>query len=544
MSQTDTKREPVILRAEDQLLDIPNRTIVEILIENARDRADHPFIEFIPRSDGRDGEPVRITYAQFERRVRAMAAKLAEHGAGRGDTVAILMENSPEWLTIFFAVLGLGGRVVPVNYDFTAEEAEYYVKHAEVRLLVCDDAHRAVADEVAGRCPDLHRVLSIDDDPPRDEDADRVEGFGVEIDPEEIALIMYTSGTSTGRPKGVMMTHRNLYIGPAEFSRVLGVVPEDRILFVTPLFHANALQYACLSALIHGATAQMVQRFSASRFWSDVERLKPSVLWTMGGIVAILMSQPETEEEIAARRHLRVMFGAGIANQFEQALQRITGVLMDCYGLTESAGGTYTPIDGSHVIDMESPAVGLPLRHTEIGIMDDDDNLLGYDEVGEIVFHDLGGNIMAGYLSDDEAQADAVRDGWFHTGDLGKVSSETGFLHFVDRKKDIVRRGGENISSQEIEGIAREHPAIGDCAVVPAPDRVLGEIVKAYVIPSEGEVDVEDLLEFMRQRLAKQKVPEIVEVRSELPRTQTGKIEKFALRRETREQSQDEWRPM
>lgn len=533
---------PAILEPENPLEEIPKRSMVEFLVQHAKDRPDHSFLEFL----GRVGEEVtteKLTYAHFHQQVCRMVLELRERGIGQGDSVAILMRNSPEWLITFFAVIGLRARAVPVNYDFTADEARFYVEHAQVKLLVTKAAHSALAERLQSHCQVLQDVVFCDELGLERHDPVDIQ-LDADIDADDVCLIMYTSGTSTGTPKGVMLTHKNLYIGPAEFSRVLGVTEQDRILFVTPLFHANALQFATMSGLLHGATIQTVDRFSASSFWNDVEYFKPSILWTMGGILSILMSAPENEVERRARGHIRAVFGAGVANTFHAVQERICPVLMDCYGLTETSGGTYTPLDGSHLIDPVAPAVGKPLRHTKVAIMGDDEQFLGLDEVGEIVFEDRNGNIMAGYLGNPEAQAEAVRNGWFHSGDVGFVSSEDGYLHFVDRKKDIVRRAGENISSQEVEAVVREHPKVGDCAVVPFPHKVLGEVVGAYVmLTGDEELDQDELVAFCRERLSRQKVPEVIQIIDELPRTPTGKVEKFALRQRAREEG-DEWRPM
>jgi acyl-coenzyme A synthetase/AMP-(fatty) acid ligase len=332
---------------------------------------------------------------------------------------------------------------------------------------------------------------------------------------------MYTSGTTTGRPKAVASTPQTaMHI---DYQEMFGLTAADRVMVVTPFFHGNGYG-AVLSALLYGASAVFPRRFSASRFWDLVDVHRPTYLYTLAPIVNILMGHsPAYRERTHALRVLVVLGAAGGAAEIER---RMGAPVVDWYGMTEAGMGTYTRLDE----ERRPGSAGRPFPGSGMAILRADGTQAPAGEPGEVVFarSAIG---FTGYLNDDEANAAALDATWFHTGDLGYFDDD-GYFFFLDRKKDIVRRGGENISSMEVEAAMRSHPDVADAAVIAKPDPVLGERVVAFAVAADPAKPpaAESVQRHVAGQLARFKVPEEVFFMDELPRTATGKIEKFRLR--------------
>jgi acyl-CoA synthetase (AMP-forming)/AMP-acid ligase II len=308
-----------------------------------------------------------------------------------------------------------------------------------------------------------------------------------------------------------------------DYVEMLGVSARDRCVFVTPLFHGNA-NGAWTSALLHGASVVFPRRFSAHGFWRLVDLYRPTYLFTLAPILNIVLGLGRSEMEDRHTLRVIVALGAGAAAADIEA--RLRAPVIDWYGMTEAGTGTYTRLGD----ERRRGSAGRPFPSSSMRILREDGTAAAAGEVGEVVFG-LDGIGFTGYVEDAEATAAAVRDGFFLTGDLGYFD-EDDFFYFVDRKKDVVRRGGENISSVEIETVLRRHPAIADVAVVGAPDPLLGERVVAFVVPADEHAPptVDDVRAFGTVELAAFKLPDAVVCVPELPRTATGKVEKFRLR--------------
>ena len=335
--------------------------------------------------------------------------------------------------------------------------------------------------------------------------------------------VLYTSGTTTGRPKAVPMSPELFAGGAVPFEEMFGLDHTDRSLVVTPLFHSNAIGGA-MSALSRGASVVMPRRFSASRFWSLVDLYRPTYFLTLMPILNILMTQPPGPHEKS--HSLRVMIPLGCAPIIEQIEERYGVPCMDWYGMTEAGSGTYTRLDEP----CRPGSVGKPFEGSVLRIFMPDGSEAPTGETGEICF--LRSTIgFRGYVEDPEATEAAISGDWFRTGDLGYLDDD-GYLYFVDRQKDIVRRGGENLSTIEVETALRTHPAVSDVAVVARPDPVLGETVAAFIVVADGcELPTEEGLRVHTEgTLAPYKVPTTIESIEELPRTGNGKVEKFRLR--------------
>jgi len=342
-----------------------------------------------------------------------------------------------------------------------------------------------------------------------------------EVTPGDASTLLYTSGT-TGTPKGVLFSHGSTGIGGRHFIEALGLTPGDVILAVTPLFHGNAWG-AVQTALHAGGTVAFPQAFHASEFWPLVHQTGTTVLYTLGTILAMLLTREPSALERTSP--LRVILGLGAAPIRDQVMRRFeVAHVAECFGSTDAGVVTITPLGAA----WRPGSCGPPVPGVALRILDDDGRPLPPRRAGEIAVRSPAR--LSAYFRDPEATVAALRDGWFLTGDLGFVD-EDGWLYFVDRKRDVIRRGGENVSSVLIEKTLREHPRVVEAAVIGVADPVLGQEIKAFVVAREPLAE-EELRAFAAERLAKFQVPRLWEFRDALPKTATERVEKYKLREE------------
>jgi carnitine-CoA ligase len=491
--------------------------ITELLAERVRTRADHAFI----RHDGR-----RVTYSEFDRLTNRAARAFGGLGVRKGDRVTLALGNSVEYLVAAFGVLKAGAVLHPVNPALGASELSYILGHAEPRVIVAD-----ASSVEAMRSPKLTRppgaVLAAFGTT-ADVALDDLLAHSLEtpvpvtIGTDDGSTLLYTSGT-TGKPKGVLFRHHSTGAAARHFIELLGINADDTVLAVTPLFHGNAWGATC-TALEAGGTVAFPKAFRASEFWPLVHEARATVLYTLGTILAILLAQEPSPLE--RDNPLRVILGLGSAPIREQVIRRFgLADVAECFGSTDAGVVTMTPLGATPRKGSAGPAVpGVTLR-----IVDDAGQSLPARSVGEILIESP--HRMAEYFRDPEQTDEALRAGWFHTGDLGYLD-EDGWLYFVDRKRDVIRRGGENMSSVLIEKTLCEHPAVAEAAVVGVPDPVLGQEVKAFIV-AKAPVTADELRAFASERLAKFQVPRLWEFRDALPKTPTQRVEKYKLRQES-----------
>jgi len=466
------------------------------------------------------------TYGELAATAAALAGALADFGINEGDRLCLWSENVPQWIEMFVAAAAAGCVPVPANPQWTDNELEFVLRHSEARLLACQShlVSRAVA--IASRVDSICQVIALDEAtevPTVRQLAETFAGTGGARASSAAGAILYTSGTTSGAPKAVRIDAKMLAGGGISYQDMFGLTASDRAMVVTPFFHGNGMGGA-LSALGAGASVVFPRRFSARSFWPLVDRYRPTYFFTLVPIVNILLSLPERPFD---KRHgMRVWIVLG-SSPICATIERRYGVpVIDWYAMTECGQGTFTRLDE----ERRPGSAGRVFPGSDMRIFLEDGTEANPGEVGEVVFRrsTLG---FDGYLGNPEATSEVLRGDWFHTGDMGYFD-EDGYFFFVDRKKDIVRRGGENISSMEVEGVLREHPDVADAAVVGAPDPVLGERVAAFISVSEGRPppDTSALQDFAAQYLAPFKVPEHVVILDDLPRTMNGKVEKFRLR--------------
>jgi acyl-CoA synthetase (AMP-forming)/AMP-acid ligase II len=456
-----------------------------------------------------------LNNAAFAAAVRAMAGRLAARGIGRGSIVAAMLPNRVELIVSMFAAWRIGAALTPVNPALTAAEAGLQIVDSRARLVVADAESARKLSETGAAVLAVDEVL-------RDNGA-AAPPYATE--PEDIALVIYTSG-STGRPKGVILDHANLAATTELIVSWFGFTADTRCLLVLPLFHVNGIMVSVVSALAAGGTSVVAERFDAATFWEQVERVRPTFFSAVPTMYALLAAQPREAEPDTSSLRFVICGAAPMPAELIGRFEKRFGVpVVEGYGLSECT----LVCTANPPLGLRKPGtVGLPLPGVEVAVVDDRDRALPRGESGEVVVR--GPNVMRGYLRLEEETARTLRGGWLHTGDVGFFDAD-GYLVLVDRLKDLIIRGGENISPSEIEHALHLHPAVLEVAVVGRPSDVYGEEPVAFVsLAPARSADPGELIAHCRETLARFKVPRDVFIEQALPKTPVGKIDKPALR--------------
>ena len=485
-----------------------------------------PNTDFLfSESDGR-----RFTYAEFDRAVDRAANMLASHGVRKGDVASLLMPNSAEYIIAYFACWKLGALAGPVNSLLKAQEMAYVISNSEAKAIVAHSQFLPTIESVRSQFPALQAVIRFDDEAQATRDfsdqTNKIPATPIEMDDE--AIIIYTSGT-TGKPKGCLLTQGNVIANARQISEWLGFTEHDRLLTIMPLFHMNAVSVTTMSALYAGGSTVVSPKFSVSRFWEMLSNYRVTSFGSVATMLSMLLSTyPGGVPEGLQTDQLRfAMCGsapvpAEVLRRFEETFHCL---VIEGYGLSESTcRSTFNPPD-----ERRRPgSCGMPIGN-EMKVVDDRDREVPEGTLGEIVLR--GENILKGYYKDPEATATAFRNGWFHTGDIG-YRDRDGFYFIVDRKSDMIIRGGENIYPREIDEILYQHPAVAAAAAMGVPDPLYGEEVAAFLVLKDGmNVSEEDLLSYCKQRLADYKCPKTIRFVAEIPKGPTGKLLKRELSR-------------
>ena len=463
------------------------------------------------------------TYADLEAASSNAAQRLSASGVRPGDAVALLVPSSAVLVAYLFGILRCGATVLPLNPGFTPREVAALLADADARAIVTTADLAAQLDSSGTSADAGRRVVQVD--PAQRLDCAPGEGVPpVDAAPEHLAFLVYTSGT-TGRPKGVMLTHRNVLANTAQVAARTGLTSDDRVLHVMPLFHVNGLMNNTILPLRAGASIVLRPRFDLAEFWPTVAAFRPTYFTAVPTVFARLMNAWDDRADTKSLRFVR-SGAAPMTPALQREVEGRLGVpVVLSYGLSEA---TCTCTMNPPGWTRKEGSVGPALPDATVAVMDDEGRPQGTGNVAEIAVR--GPNVMAGYRGAPDATAKAVRDGWLYTGDMGYLDAD-GFLYLTDRKKDLIVRGGENISPREVEEVLMAHPAIAEAAVVGKRDREWGEEVVAFVVASSGSrVALEELEAFCRERLARFKVPRRIEVVGALPLTGVGKVDKAWLR--------------
>lgn len=493
--------------------------IPELLKERVSAAPDKPFL--FSEADKR-----QFTYKEFEAAVMRTANMLAANRVQKGDVVSLLLPNSVDYVIAYFACWQLGALAGPINSLLKSEEIAYVISNSEARALLINSEFLPVVESVQKDLPALDAIIPFDNEAQatRGYSSNRARATGVNLDHE--AIIIYTSGT-TGKPKGCLLTHGNVIANARQITNWLGFTEKDRLLTIMPLFHMNAVSVTTMSALYAGGSTVVSQKFSASRFWQIISDYEITSFGSVATMLSMLLSTyPDGVPAGLKTDQLRfAMCGsapvpAEVLRRFEETFNCL---VIEGYGLSESTcRSTFNPPDQRRRPGSCGLAIGNDMR-----VVDEEDREVPDGELGEIVLR--GENILKGYYKNDAANDAAFRNGWFHTGDIGYRDAD-GFFYIVDRKSDMIIRGGENIYPREIDEVLYQHPDVAAAAVVGVPDILYGEEVAAVIVLKPGaKISEEEVIDYCKGRLADFKCPKTVHFVEDIPKGPTGKLLKREL---------------
>ena len=486
----------------------------------------------------------KLTYRRLHDGVLRAAGVFRALGVHKGDRVCLFMPNCVEYLYSWFGLALLGAIGVPINTAYKRDETAYILNDSQAIAIVAHESLLPVAQEAAALAPGIQHRLMVQGDPHPSTTIDP--GWSPfskllsaatplsslpPVSPQDVSMLVYTSGT-TGNPKGVMVTHL-MYVSAGQgFAHWTQATSDDRFFTCLPYFHANVQYYSTMGTLAAGATLVVVDRFSASRFWDQVREAEATIVNFIGMMMPVLAKQDPAPND--RENQVRLFYGSpAFSPDFLDAFQERFGTAVIVgFGMTETCYGTIEGIGQSR----RNGSSGRPRQHpdpafiNQVRIVDDAGEPVAFGATGEITVKNPA--TMSGYWRNEEQTRLALREGWLFTGDLGRMD-EDGFLYFVDRKKDVIRRRGENISSQEVEDVIKRHVNVLDCAVIAVPSELGEDEVKVYVSPRPGsDLTPEDVVYWCAEYLAYFKVPRYVEFREELPRTPSLRVRKDLLRQE------------
>ena len=508
-----------------------NKTVPDLLQEKVRLHHDKEFIVF----EDADGRVTSLTYGAFGECVNRLANALIADGVQAGQTVALMVSTSPEFLISWFAINQAGAVMVPVNVLYAADELQYLLNNSDSVGFIGEPKFVSLFNAVAAACPSVRVKVSTR----------AGEGTGafrllpdilenqpatyqvVRVAPDAPSQIVYTSGT-TSRPKGVVISHKSTLIQGISVAMLFGMTPADRSCVVLPLFHVNGQYVGVLPALTVGGTIVLLEVYSASKFWNQVRKHRCTLMSIVPMLLRTMLAQPARQDD--AQHQVRFSFYALTTTdeEWEQFESRFGVKLIEGYGLSETLGicSSNPVVHGT----TKRHCIGLPTLGRQMRVVDELYADLPTDQVGRILVR--GEAMFSGYYKNRDATAACMKDGWFDTGDNGSIDGD-GYFYFFDRSKDVIKRAGENIAATEVERVLNEHPKIVESAVISVPDPLRDEAIKAFVVLRPGEtMTEEEVREWCAHHLAKFKVPSFCEFRSSLPHTSIGKIMKYVLKME------------
>ncbi|WP_158211568.1 ATP-dependent acyl-CoA ligase [Alkalihalobacterium alkalinitrilicum] len=495
--------------------------IVDALTHQAIRKPNQVYVKFKNES---------FTYQQVDERSAQIAHVLSAQGFKKGSHVALLLKNHTDFIFIWFALAKLGAVMVPVNTHIKGDSLKHILNHSDSLLLIYDTEFEENIDKI--KC-ELSREMMI-----RNKSSIIEASFAhskifkpVSLVQSDPMSIIYTSGT-TGLPKGVVLSHYTYINTALKFVNEYGKINEDDILYTClPLFHCNAQQLSAMGALIKGAQLVLSERFSASNFWNEVKENKATVFNYIGSMLTILYKQEQGDSD---RDHsvTKVFGGAAPKEIWEEFEKRFNIKILEGYGLSEVA----TVSMCNTMSEQKIGSVGKPLSHLDVKIVDLNRNELPPYTDGEIVIRaKQESTIFSGYYKMPDKTDHVVENNWFYTGDRGSMDEE-GFFYFKDRLKDCIRYRGENISSYEIEKIINKYPDVIESAAIGVPSELSEEDVKVYLVlkPNidQGLFDLEKFIRYCEQNMAFYMIPRYIELRKDLPKTATERVQKYELRKD------------
>lgn len=483
----------------------------------------------------------RFSYRDINARANRVARGFRSLGVRPGDNVCLMLPNCPEFIFTWMGLAKLGAVTVPINPEYKAKGLLHLISLSGANILMIHTQYSAQVAEIAADLPMVKRLVFVPgaDGPPGSElshwqptsfqqvtDGEEAEEILVEGASTDPLMLIFTSGT-TGPAKAVEISHRYALNFARQMIRHVRYNESDVLYTPYPLFHTDAPILSFLPALLLGARCALGVRFSASGFWDEVRSHGATVFSFLGAVISFLWNQPPHPDD--ARNSARLAVGCPAPAIWPEFEKRFGLKIVEVYGATECGHVTWDPLDRPHKVG----ACGMPTADYQLRIVDDHDHELPTGRIGEIVVRPAApGMMMTRYYGNPEATATAFRELWYHTGDLGFLDPE-GYLHFSSRKKDAIRRRGENISAYEIEESVAAHPSVADVAAIGVPSQFTEEDVKVVVqIKPGSRLTALELVNFARDKLSRQMVPRYVEFVEALPKTPTGKVNKYKLREE------------
>lgn len=478
----------------------------------------------------------KMTYKQLDEAANQVANALRANGIKAGERVGMMLPNVPHFPMVYFGILKAGCIAVPMNVLLKAPEIEYYLSDSETSTFFYWDMFAAEAVQAANRVSSVTHKIRVSmqggEAPEGTQDFFQMIGGqpkefdSVATGADDTCLLIYTSGT-TGKPKGAALTNFNLFECCHIGTHIFEFKDDDVILATLPMFHSFGLSNVLNGSIHGGITMSLLPRFDADKALQVMQRDRVSLFLGVPTMYFAMLHHPERSTYDLSRLRLCVSGGASIPGEVINAWEKATGTkILEGYGLSEtSPTATFNQLESGQKVG----SIGKPIWGVQVKIFDDDGKPVAQGERGEICIK--GHNIMKEYWRNPKATKEAIKDGWFHSGDIGYEDDE-GFLFIVDRKKEMIIRGGFNVYPREVEEVIYQHPQVAEAAVIGRVDEKFGEEVHAVVAPKPGQtIDPEELQAFVRERVAAYKYPRTIQVWPELPKGPTGKIMKLEIKK-------------
>ncbi len=520
-SEIEMLKQETIWAEELIELERENWTLGKLLKEKSRKNKDRTFLLF---------EDKKVSFEQFNEKANRLANGLMAQGICKGDKIALMLPNCPEFLYLWFGIAKAGAVMVPINVSWKGDLLQYVLNHSDAKALIVEDELYPQVVEALESARKIQQVFLRAEKGVHGEDVRLLnELFHVSAEEPNVTLtphdpyeIMYTSGT-TGRSKGVVRWSEYTILRGLRTVQYMGYTGDDILYTCLPLFHGNAQNLTVLPALLANARLALGKRFSASSFWKEIRGYGATVFNFVGTMIPILHKQEQTEMD--ALNQVRMARGGGIPSEIWKSFEKRFGLtLVETYGTTE--GGSIWNMPGGKI-----GSLGKPPYFNEARIVDEADNKMPPNRTGELVIrprdHD---EKWVDYYKDPEATREKLRGGWFRTGDLA-YEDEEGWFYFVDRQKDVIRRRGENISAWEVEVVINSHPKVLESACIGVPSELGENDVMVFVVPKPSmSMNPHELIAYCQDRMAYFMVPRYVKIMGGLPKTPTERVEKYKLK--------------
>jgi len=488
-------------------------------------------------------DDVPYTYRELNCRINRLSHLFLKRGFNKGDRVAVLLHNCKQFIEIFFSLSKLGGIIVPLNWRLAVPEQEFIIKDSGSDTLIFEDIFTAETEELRKRTAIRHYIsctvgedleeytspswaMSYESSLNACEDHEpRLSEPTGDRDPH---IIMYTSGT-TGLPKGALLSHRKTFFNVLNADMFFDLTTKDIMIIARPIFHSGGLIVESAPVLYKGGTIIVKKRFRPEEILETIQKYKVTILELPATVYQFILNECNVENFDVSSLRCCFTGGERIPIPLLEALAKKGLIVSQIYGLTEASTLFWLPTEEAK---RRMGSVGHPIFHGRVRIVDSEGKDVKPGETGEIAVK--GPIVMTGYWNRNDLTDEVIKDGWLFTGDLARVDEE-GFVYIVDRKKDMFISGGENIYPAEIEKVLLGHPMISNVAVVGVSDEKWGEVGKAYIVPKNGEqVTTKEIIDYLKSRIAKYKIPKYIQFEKDLPFTASGKIQKHFLKEQRR----------